>query len=86
MRIPISIKLIVITVLLLIGVTIPVSMKTSEITSGKLIEFQQDNNLALAMGKARELNQLFNNLKDKVSLNGRPLISVIKKNLIPILN
>jgi adenylate cyclase len=75
MRIPISIKLIVITVLLLIGVTIPVSMKTSEITSGKLIEFQQDNNLALAMGKARELNQLFNNLKDKVSLNGRLLQS-----------
>ncbi len=75
MRIPISIKLIVITVLLLIGVTIPVTIKTSEITSGKLIEFQQDNNLALAMGKARELNQLFNNLKDKAALNGRLLQS-----------
>tara|TARA_B110001454_G_scaffold219202_1_gene252049 strand:+ start:146480 stop:148294 length:1815 start_codon:yes stop_codon:yes gene_type:complete len=75
MRIPISIKLIVITVLLLIGVTIPVTMKTSEITSNKLVEFQQDNNLALAMGKARELNQLFNNLKDKVTLNGRLLQS-----------
>ncbi len=75
MRIPISIKLIVITVVLLIGVTIPVTMKTSEITSAKLVEFQQDNNLALAMGKARELNQLFNNLKDKVTLNGRLLQS-----------
>ncbi|MBL7545629.1 MAG: adenylate/guanylate cyclase domain-containing protein [Bdellovibrionaceae bacterium] len=75
MRIPISIKLIVMTVLLLIGVTIPVTMKTSEITTSKLIEFQQDNNLALAMGKARELNQLFNNLKDKASLNGRLLQS-----------
>jgi len=75
MRIPISIKLIVITVILLIGVTIPVSMETSKLTSGKLVEFQQDNNLALAMGKARELNQLFNNLKDKVALNGRLLQS-----------
>lgn len=75
MRIPISIKLIVITVLLLIGVTIPVTLKTSEITSSKLIEFQQDNNLALAMGKARELNQIFVNLKDKASLNGRLLQS-----------
>ena len=75
MRIPISIKLIVITVILLIGVTIPVSMETSKLTSGKLVEFQQDNNLALAMSKARELNQLFNNLKDKVSLNGRLLQS-----------
>lgn len=75
MRIPISIKLIVITVILLIGVTIPVSMETSKLTSGKLVEFQQDNNLALAMSKARELNQLFNNLKDKVALNGRLLQS-----------
>lgn len=75
MRIPISIKLIVITVILLVGVTVPVSMRTSEITSSKLVEFQQDNNLALAMGKARELNQLFNNLKDKVTLNGRLLQS-----------
>lgn len=75
MRIPISIKLIVITVILLIGVTVPVSLRTSEITSSKLVEFQQDNNLALAMGKARELNQLFNNLKDKVTLNGRLLQS-----------
>lgn len=75
MRIPISIKLIVGTVILLVGVTVPVSMRTSEITSTKLVEFQQDNNLALVMGKARELNQLFNNLKDKVSLNGRLLQS-----------
>lgn len=75
MRIPISIKLIFITVLLLIGVTIPVSIETSKLTSSKLVEFQQDNNLALAMGKARELNQLFNNLKDKVALNGRLLQS-----------
>jgi len=50
-------------------------METSKLTSGKLVEFQQDNNLALAMSKARELNQLFNNLKDKVSLNGRLLQS-----------
>lgn len=71
MRIPISIKLIVITVLLIIGVTVPVTLKTTQITSGKLVEFQQDNNLALAMAKAKELNQLFNNIKDKVALNGR---------------
>lgn len=75
MRVPISIKLIVGTVVLLIGVTALVSMRTSQITSSKLVEFQQDNNLALAMGKARELNQLFNNLKDRVSLNGRLLQS-----------
>jgi adenylate cyclase len=84
MRIPISIKLIVITVVLLVGVTIPVTMKTSEITSAKLVEFQQDNNLALAMGKARELNQLFNNLKDKVTLNGRLLQSWKEGNTIDL--
>lgn len=84
MRIPISIKLIVITVVLLIGVTIPVTMKTSEITSAKLVEFQQDNNLALAMGKARELNQLFNNLKDKVTLNGRLLQSWKEGNTVDL--
>lgn len=82
MRIPISIKLIIVTVVLLIGVTIPVTMETSQITSTKLIEFQQDNNLALAMGKARELNQLFNNMKDKVSLNGRLLQSWKESNSI----
>lgn len=76
MKIPISIKLIVITSLLLIGVTIPVSMKTSTITRTKLIDAQQDNNIELAKAKSREIDHIFNSLKDKITLNGRLLLSL----------
>lgn len=76
MKIPISIKLIVITSLILIGVTILVSMKTSTITRNKLIDAQQDNNIELAKAKSREIDHIFNSLKDKVTLNGRLLLSL----------
>lgn len=76
MKIPISIKLIVLTSVLLIGVTIPVSMKTSSITRTKLIDAQQDNNIELAKARSREIDHIFNNLKDKIALNGRLLLSL----------
>jgi adenylate cyclase len=76
MKIPISIKLIVITAVLLIGVTIPVSMETSNITRTKLIDAQQDNNIELAKAKSREIDHIFSNLKDKITLSGRLLLSL----------
>ncbi|MBN8537948.1 MAG: HAMP domain-containing protein [Deltaproteobacteria bacterium] len=76
MKIPISIKLIIITSLLLIGVTVPVSIKTSSITKEKLVDAQQDNNIELAKGKSREIDHIFSGLKDKISLNGRLLLSL----------
>lgn len=76
MKIPISIKLIIITSLLLIGVTVPVSIKTSSITKEKLVDAQQDNNIELAKAKSREIDHIFSGLKDKISLNGRLLLSL----------
>ncbi|MCB0369473.1 MAG: cache domain-containing protein, partial [Bdellovibrionales bacterium] len=76
MKIPISIKLIVITTGLLIGVTIFVSLSTSQITRSKLIDAQQDTNIELAKAKAREIDHIFDNLKEKIALNGRLLLSL----------
>lgn len=56
--------------------TVLISIKTSTITKAKLIDANQDNNLELAKSKARELDHIFNNLKDKITLNGRLLLSL----------
>ncbi len=65
MRIPISIKLIVITVALLIGVTAPIALKSSKFFEDTSREREESINLDFAVARATELENILDNLYDK---------------------
>lgn len=65
MRIPIAIKLIVITVLLLVGVTIPIALRSSTFFENTSRTREESINLDFAAAKATEIENILNNLVDK---------------------
>lgn len=74
MRIPISVKLIVMTVCLLLGVTIPIAIQSSDEFQKNSVQRETAINRELAESRARQLENVIMNLVDKVTLSARILI------------
>lgn len=70
MRIPIATKLIVITVLLLIGVTVPIALRSSKFFEDTSRIREESINLDFAAAKATEIENILNNLVDKTRTSG----------------
>jgi adenylate cyclase len=65
MRIPISVKLIVMTIMMLIGVTVPIALKSSEFFENTSKQREESINLDFAAARATEVENVLSNLFDK---------------------
>ncbi len=74
MRIPISVKLILMTVFLLLSVTIPIAIQSSDEFQKNSMQRETAINRELAESRARQLENVIMNLVDKITLSARILI------------
>jgi len=74
MRIPISVKLILMTVFLLLSVTIPIAIQSSDEFEKNSMQRETAINRELAESRARQLENVIMNLVDKITLSARILI------------
>ncbi|MEK6775112.1 MAG: adenylate/guanylate cyclase domain-containing protein [Bdellovibrionota bacterium] len=74
MRIPISMKLIIMTVSLLLGVTIPIAIQSSDEFQRNSVQRENAINRELAESRARQLENVIMNLVEKITLSARILI------------
>ncbi|MCX7978487.1 MAG: HAMP domain-containing protein [Bdellovibrionaceae bacterium] len=65
MRIPISFKLIIITVLLLLGVTIPIAIVSSSYFEKRSMQREEDINVSFASARATEIENILNSIVEK---------------------
>ena len=76
MRIPISIKLILITVLLLLGVTIPIAMRSSEFFENTSRQREENVNLDFAAARSTEVENILNNLVQRTQSTASVLLKM----------
>ncbi len=74
MKIPISVKLIVMTVLLLLAVTIPIAIQSSNEFQKNSVQRENAINRELAESRARQLENVLINLVEKITLSARMLV------------
>ena len=83
MRIPISIKLIVITIALLIGVTVPIALRSSKYFENTSREREETLNLDFAKARATEVDNILTNLYDKSKTTSLMLYKMVgQENII----
>lgn len=73
MRIPISTKLIVLTVIILLVATVPIALKSSELFEQVSVQREEYANLSVAGYKATEIENTLNALTDKAKVMGSML-------------
>jgi adenylate cyclase len=69
MRIPISIKLVVLTVLVLLVATIPIAMRTSQIFAKSSMQREEYSNQAFAASRATEIENILSSIVDKSKIS-----------------
>lgn len=74
MRVPISVQLIVMTVGLLLAVTIPIAIQSSDEFQKNSMQRENAINRELAESRARQLENVIMNLVDKITISARILI------------
>ena len=79
-RIPISAKLIVITILLLLSVAIPVAYQSSKLFEEITIRRETHANMDSSAARATEIEQLFVSYIDKVKIVAALLLKTDKSN------
>lgn len=75
MRIPISVKLIFITALLLVGVTVPIAIQSSNEFEANSVQRERAINSELAESRAKQIENILANVTDKIILSARMLHS-----------
>lgn len=80
MRIPIAIKLIMLTIVLLLGVTIPIALQSSKYFESISREREENVNLDYAVARATEVENILNNLLDKTKASSLTLMNLAKEN------
>src|SRR5688572_10485218 len=80
MRIPISVKLIMMTIIMLIGVTVPIALKSSEFFENTSKQREESINLDFAAARATEIENILSNLKDKIGTTGMVLYQMSTQN------
>jgi len=78
MRLPISIKLIILTSLLLLGVTIPIALQSSKYFEKVARQREENVNLDSAAGRAAEVENILGNLLYKTKSTALTLMNLVK--------
>lgn len=68
MKIPLAIKLIIITIAIVLGVTLQITQKSAEKFEETAASSEQSANIALATSKSKEVENILINLKDKTKV------------------
>jgi adenylate cyclase len=79
MRIPIAIKLVSLTILLLIGVTVPIALQSSKFFENVSRQREENVNLDYAAARATEVENTLNKLTDKIKSASLSLAILIKE-------
>ncbi len=79
MRIPIAIKLILLTVLLLLGVTIPIALQSSKFFEKESRQREENVNVDYAAARTSEVENMLNKLTDKTLRASLSLASLIRE-------
>lgn len=82
MRIPIAIKLITLTIILLLGVTVPIAMQSSKFFETVSRQREENVNLDYAGARATEVENSLNKLVDKTTASALAIISMVKENKV----
>lgn len=69
MRVPISTKLVVVTVLVLLVATIPIAMRTSQIFAKSSMQREEYSNQAFAASRATEIENILSSIVDKSKIS-----------------
>lgn len=83
MRIPISVKLISITVLLLLVVTVPIALVTSKYFENTSRQREENVNLDFAAARATEVENILSNLVDKTANHASLLLKIANDPKLP---
>lgn len=80
MRIPISVKLVIMTVVILIGVTVPIALKSSEFFENTSKQREESINLDFAAARATEVENILSNLFEKTRTTAMTLYKMSGQN------